>query len=84
MQFFAATDPLAADTDQNLWTRSGFNAALYGAAALAADYFQMEDQYVQRFQGKSNDLLAAMAAQDAEDRWSGILRIAPPADVGSF
>lgn len=84
VQFYAETHPMQADADENLWTRSGFDAVLYGAAALAADYFQMEDTYVQRFQGKFTDLVSTMSAQDGADRWTGDLRVSPPTGLGSY
>lgn len=75
VQYYAETPWLTVDTDVNIWTKAAFNAALYGAAALAADYFQMEDQYVQRFQGKADQLAETLIAQDSSDRWSGQLTV---------
>lgn len=70
LHYYGGTLPLQADTDENLWTRSGFNAVLYGAASLAADYFQMEDPYVQRFQDKANGFVQGILTQDATEKWS--------------
>ncbi len=84
VQYHAESAQLLADNDENLWTKAAFNAALYGAAALAADYFQMEDQYVARFQGKSDTLVQAIAAQDYDDRWSGTHTMGRVQDRGEY
>lgn len=84
VQYHGADAWLLGDDESNMWTRGAFNAALYGAAALAADYFQMEDQYVQRFQGKANALITSIQQQDYDDRWSGTYSMGRPADRGDF
>lgn len=84
VHFFAETQPLLSDADENVWTKSGFNAVLYGAAALAADYFQMEDQYVQRFQGKSDKLIADIGGQDLQERWAPQMTVSRPRDTGNY
>lgn len=84
VQYFGENAWLAADTDSNIWTKAAFNAVLYGAASLAADYFQMEDQYVQRFQGKSDALITTIQQQDYDDRWSGTHSVARISDRGEF
>ncbi|MBB3910168.1 phage adaptor protein [Sphingomonas desiccabilis] len=81
---YAETPPLQVDTDESVWTRSGFNAALYAAAALAADYFQMEDQYVQRFQSKSDGYVVAIQNQDLGEKMSGPTRIGRPEYRGDY
>nr|WP_157846219.1 hypothetical protein [Sphingomonas melonis] len=57
---------------------------LYGACALAADYYQMEDAYVQRFQGKSSSLVEAILAQDLSEKWAGPLAISRPHGAGEY
>ncbi len=84
VQYYSETPALYADTDSNVWTKAAFNAVLYSAASLAADYFQMEDQYVQRFQGKANDLITAIQQQNYDDRWSGLRSISRISDRGEF
>jgi hypothetical protein len=84
VQFYGETLPLQTDTDENVWTRAGFNAVLYQAAALAADYFQMEDVYVQRFQGKATSLVDAILSQDLSEKWAGPLEIGDPINRGKF
>ena len=84
VHFYGETEPLQVDTDENVWTRSAFNAALYGAAALAADYFQMEDQYVQRFQGKSDALVEAILSQSLAEQWAGPIAISRPHGSGDY
>ena len=84
VQFYGETPPLQVDTDDNVWTRAGFNAVLYAAAALAADFFQMEDTYVQRFQGKSDSLVASIISQDLSEKWAGPLEIGDPINRGKY
>lgn len=84
VQFYMETPWLVQDADVNTWTRSAFNAVLYGAAALAADYFQMEDVYVQRFAGKNQALVQAIQQQDYDDRWSGNTAIGPVYQCGDY
>jgi hypothetical protein len=84
VQFYMETTWLVQDADVNTWTRSAFNAVLYGAAALAADYFQMEDVYVQRFAGKNAQLVTAIQQQDYDDRWSGQQTIGPVYGHGDY
>lgn len=84
VQFYMETPWLTQDADVNTWTRSAFNAVLYGAAALAADYFQMEDVYVQRFVAKNTALVTAIQQQDYDDRWSGQQAIGPVYGRGDY
>lgn len=84
VQYHGADAWLQGDSESNMWTKGAFNAALYGAAALAADYFQMEDQYVQRFQGKANALITSIQQQDYDDRWSGTTSMGRIADRGEY
>jgi len=84
LHYYAETQPLLADLDENVWTRSGFNAVLYGAAALAADYFQMEDVYAQRFQSKAEGYVEAILAQDIAEKWAGQTQVGPVQHAGQF
>lgn len=84
VQYYGENEWLQADNDANIWTKACFNAALYGAAALAADYFQMEDQYVLRFQGKSDALIQTIREQDYDDRWSGTHTMGRVQDRGEY
>lgn len=82
---YAETAPLVADADQSVWSTAGFSAVVYTAAALAADYFQMEDTYVGRFQGKADSLVEAILSQDLSEKWSGPLNVGRPSpDRGSY
>jgi hypothetical protein len=71
LHYYAETLPLLTDTDENVWSQAGFSAVVYAAAALAANYFQMEDQYVLSFQSKSDSLVEAILSQDLSEKWSG-------------
>ncbi|BCA62007.1 hypothetical protein HMP09_1241 [Sphingomonas sp. HMP9] len=71
LHYYAETLPLLTDEDENVWSQSGFSAVVYAAAALAANYFQMEDQYVLSFQSKSDSLVEAILSQDLSEKWSG-------------
>lgn len=84
LHYYGETIPLISDDEENVWTRSGFNAVLYGAAALAADFFQMEDVYVQRFQGKADGAIEAITAQDLAEKWSGQMSVGLVRDAGQY
>jgi hypothetical protein len=84
LHYYGASVPLVADTDENVWATSAFNAVVYTAAALAADFYQMEDQYAQRFLKRANDYVTAIQEQDLDEKWSGRLAIPLPSDLGEF
>lgn len=84
VHFYGETSPLVDDAEENLWTRTAFNAVLYGACSLAADYFQMEDQYVQRFQGKHDSLVEGLLTQDLSEKWAGPIAIGRPSGQGNY
>jgi hypothetical protein len=81
---YVQAQPLAVDEDENVWTRSGFNACLYTAAALAGDFYQMEDEYASRFSTKAQAYVEAIAGQDLNEKWSGRLSIPAPQDIGDY
>lgn len=84
VHYYGETLPLLTDADENVWTRAAFNAVLYTAAAMAADHFQMEDQYAQRFDTKARGFVAAIAEQDWDEKWSVPLNIGAPPNRGEF
>jgi hypothetical protein len=84
VQYYAESPPLQVDTDENVWTKACFNAVLYTAASLAADHFQMEDQYVQRFDGKAQALVTAIDGQNWDEKWNAPLAIGAPKDIGEY
>jgi hypothetical protein len=84
LHHYAETRPLQTDTDSNIWTLSCFNAALYTAATLAADFFQMEDEYAQRFGAKASAYVEAIIAQDLDEKWAGPLNISRPQGQGDY
>lgn len=81
---YMETPTMTADEDTNIWATSAFNAVVYQAAALAADFFQMEDVYAQRFQSRADGYIAAIAEQDHDEKWSGRLAVPLPSDLGDF
>lgn len=84
LHFYAQTPKLVLDTEENWLTTSAFNAVVYTAAALAADFYQMEDPYAQRFQSRANDYVNAIQEQDLDEKWAGRLAIPLPQDVGDY
>ena len=84
LHYYAQGLPLVVDADENVWIISAFNAVVYQAAALAADFFQMEDTYAQRFQARAADYMAAIADQDLNEKWSGRIAIPLPSDLGPY
>lgn len=84
VEYFAETSQLNNDGDTNLWTSAAFDAILYNAASLAADYFQLEDPYVQRFQGRADALVQAIVEQNYDDVWSGSQQVSAPEGAGIY
>lgn len=76
--------PLQSPDDTNAWTQAAVNATLYTAAALAADFYQMEDVYAARFASKASDYAAALNAQALDEAWAGKLTIPSPSNLGKF
>lgn len=81
---YVQSDPLAFDTDRNVWTEACFNAVLYTAAAAASDFFQMEDEHVRRYMNKAEMYVSAINDQSLDEKWAGRLSIPLPQDRGSF
>ncbi len=84
VHFYSQSAPLVADTDSNVWTVSAFNAVVYQAAALAADFFQMEDVYAARFQARADRYIGEIAEQDLDEKWSGRMAVPLPSDLGDY
>lgn len=82
--YYTQSQPLGADSDENVWTRSALNAVVYTAAVLAADHFQMEDEYAQRFRARADEYVQAIQAQDLDEKWSGRINIPLPTDQGTY
>ncbi|MBB3692999.1 hypothetical protein [Sphingomonas sp. BK580] len=82
--YYTQSPPLAADDDENVWTRSALNAVVYTAAVLAADHFQMEDEYARRFQARADGYVADISGQDLDEKWSGRINIPLPTDRGDY
>lgn len=84
VNYYSSSPTLALDTDENVWTGPGFNAVVYQAATLAADFYQMEDQYAGRFTAKADQYRNDIAEQDLDEKWSGRIAIPLPRDVGDY
>lgn len=84
LHFYSQSQPLATDEDENVWTQAALNAVVYQAATLAADHFQMEDVYAQRFKDRASDYVQAIQEQDLDEKWSGRIAVPPPADMGDY
>lgn len=84
LHFYSQSVPLAQDADENVWTRAGLNAIVYTAAGLAADHFQMEDEYATRFKARADTYIQAMHDQDLDEKWSGRIAVPLPLDKGEY
>lgn len=84
LHYYKQSKPLEVETDENVWSQSAFNAVLYNAAALAADFYQMENEYAERFLAKANSYVEALVAQDLDEKWAGRIQIPLPQDVGEY
>jgi hypothetical protein len=84
LHYYAEHPDLLTDTDENVWTKSCFNAVLYAAANLASDFYQMEDQVVARFGSKAGDYITAIQQQNLDELWSGPMNIELPLEAGDF
>lgn len=84
LHFYAQSPTLKLDTDENVWSTSAFNAVVYTAASLAADFYQMEDPYAQRFLTRADNYVTAIQEQDLDEKWSGRMAIPLPSGVGDY
>lgn len=84
LHYYRNSDPLTLDTDVNVWTGPGFNAVVYQAASLAADFYQMEDAHAGRFLARAEQYRNDIAEQDLDEKWSGRIAIPLPRDMGDF
>lgn len=69
LHYYATLPPLQTDTDENPWTCAGYAAVLYGAAELAADFY--EDERLGRFAEKYATAWQELDNQSQRDVWSG-------------
>ena len=81
---YAQSTAFAVDTDANVWATACFNATLYTAADLAADYFQLEDAVVSRFRAKASDYVEAIRAQALDEAMSGPITMSRPYGRGEY
>lgn len=84
VHYYAQSERLTDDLDANVWTRAAPNAVVYTAAALAADFFQMEDAYAQRYQSRAAQYVSALQDQDYGEKWGGRITIPMPSGTGEY
>lgn len=82
---YAETERPVDDADDSVWTVSGFQATLYTAAALAADFYQMEgDQHADRYRAIATRYTEALVGQDLDEKWAGRLAVPAPQNIGDY
>ena len=84
LHYYSSLTPLLVPEDTNVWVQSAVNATLYTAAALAADFYQMEDVYSNRFSTRARGYVEALNAQALDEAWSGRMAIPFPQDTGDY
>lgn len=75
LRYYGIEPELAVDEDENYWTRATVDALVYGAVALAADYY--EDERLQGFEAKFQSALAEIQDQQISEDFSGRMAVAP-------
>lgn len=85
LHYYGETPRPQNDDDEVVWTKSGFLATLYTAAALAADFYQMEgDQHADRYRAVAQTYVEKIAGQDLSEKWAGRLSIPAPQNAGEY
>ncbi len=82
LHYYRATAALVANTDENGWTTAATDAVVYGAAELAADFY--EDDRVERFASKYNTCLVELQNQIYEDQFSGPMAVQSAYQYGNY
>ncbi|API58524.1 hypothetical protein BSL82_03715 [Tardibacter chloracetimidivorans] len=77
LHYYGAEDRMVTDADENMWAQAAEDAVLYGAAELAADFY--EDERLSRFADKSAECAAELTAQGISDAFAGPMSVAPAA-----
>lgn len=75
LHYYGEEPPLASNTDENGWTISAVDAVLYGAAELAADFY--EDERNARFAEKYIMSVRELEEQMHRDDASGPSQVSP-------
>lgn len=75
LNYYGVEPELVVDADENYWSRATLDAFAYGAAALAADFF--EDERLAGFEQKFQLSLQEIADQQLAEDFSGRMSIAP-------
>ena len=77
LHYYGWDTPLVTDTDTNNWSTSCVDAVVYGAAELAADFY--EDDRLTRFAQKYIACVMEIKEQAEADAFAGPMAIAPSA-----
>lgn len=74
LHYYGEAQKLVVDTDINVWLVSCFEAVLYTAAEMAADYFQIVEM-IDRYGAKAASEVAKLEDQDSSEEWAGDMSI---------
>ncbi len=77
LHYYGEAQKLVVDTDINVWLVSCFEAVLYTAAEMAADYFQIVEM-IDRYGAKAASEVAKLEDQDSSEEWAGDMSIELP------
>lgn len=75
LHYYGVEPELVVDADENYWSRAALDALVYGAVALAADFY--EDERLQGFEAKFQSSLQELEDQQLTEDFSGRLSIDP-------
>lgn len=84
LHFYGETPRPTMDDDRTVWTEAGFLAALYKAAQLAADFYQMEPDVTAGYQSRYEEHAIALEQQALSEAWSARITIPAPSNVGDY
>jgi hypothetical protein len=84
LNYYSESPPLALDADTGPLVQAAGLAILYTAATLAADHFQLEDQYASRWAAKAEGYVTNLELQDWNEKWSGRLTVPIASDHRDF
>lgn len=75
LKYFGCEAELTEESQTNQWTLCAADALLYGAAELAADYF--EDERLPRFAQRFSQAVQELADQQQQEDFSGPMSVQP-------
>src|SRR3546814_6849339 len=73
LHYYGSEDKMVSDEDENSWAKAAEDAVLYGAAELAADFY--EDERLARFEQKSADCAAELRSEEHTSELQSLMRI---------